>query len=75
MRPRSDKEIEEELEYDRSPNPKPFRPDPPEHPAAMKARLFRWHYARGSMGIYYDLYPEDRPFQPEPREPPTGRSR
>jgi hypothetical protein len=71
-----EREREEELEFENSPNPKPFRPDLPEHPDARKARLFRWHYARGSMGIYYDLYPEDRPAAPEPRPIPTrGRSR
>jgi hypothetical protein len=67
---------EEELEYERSPNPKPFRPNLPEHPDVVKARLFQWHYARGTMGLYYDLYPEDRPAAPEPRpRPPRGEGR
>jgi hypothetical protein len=61
---------------DDSPNPDFNRPHPPEHPAVAKARLFQWHFARGSMGIYYDLYPEDRVPKPEPKPaPPRGRSR
>ena len=60
---------------EKSPNPEPFRPNPAEHPAAAKARLFAWHYAKGTMGIYYDLYPEDRPAEPEPRATPRGRER
>jgi hypothetical protein len=77
MTPRTEKDIEEELEFDKSPNPKPFRPDPPEHPAARKARLFQWHYAKGTMGMYYDMYPEDRPpeREPVPAPQPRGRSR
>jgi hypothetical protein len=62
--------------YDQSPNPRPFKPSPAEHPDVAKARLFQWHYARGTMGIYYDLYPEDRPAELEPRStPPRGRER
>jgi hypothetical protein len=64
-------------EEDDSPNPDFNRPSPPEHPDARKARLFAWHSARGSMGMYYDLYPEDCPPLPEPKpEPkPYGRGR
>jgi len=61
---------------DDSPNADFIRPNPAEHPAVAKARLFRWHYANGTMGLYYELYPEDRPPEPEPRlERPPGRSR
>jgi hypothetical protein len=71
-----EKERDEELEFEKSPNPKPFSPNPAEHPAAAKARLFRWHYGRGTMGTYYDLFPEDRPAEPEPRPTsPRGRER
>jgi hypothetical protein len=67
---------DEELEFEKSPNPKPFRLNLAEHPAAAKARLFAWHYAKGTMGIYYNLYPEDRPAEPEPRPTaPRGRER
>jgi hypothetical protein len=69
-------ESEAESEFDKSPNPTPFRPNPAEHPAAVKARLFAWHYARGTMGIYYDLYPEDCLAEPEPRPiSPRGQER
>jgi hypothetical protein len=72
----SEKGLGEESEFEKSPNPRPFKPNPTEHPAAVKARLFRWHYTRGTMGIYYDLYPEDRPVKPEPRPTsPRGRER
>jgi hypothetical protein len=57
---------ERDDEFEQSPNPELFKPHPAEHPAAAKARLFAWHYARGSMGTYYDLYPEDRPAEAEP---------
>lgn len=68
-------ELEKEFEFEKSPNPNPFKPNPPEHPAVAKARLFQWHYVRGTMGIYYDLYPEDRPAAPEPRPTlPRGRA-
>jgi hypothetical protein len=61
---------------DDSPNPDFNRPSPAEQPAVAKARLFQWHYARGTMGIYYDLYPEDCPAAPEPQPaPPRGRER
>jgi hypothetical protein len=71
-----EKEREEELEFEKSPNPRPFKPNRPEHPAVTKARLFRLHSARGSMGTYYDLYPEDRLPEREPKLTPSqGRSR
>jgi hypothetical protein len=60
------------------PNPKPFKPDPPERWDVAKARLYQWHKNSGAMEVYYWLYPEDRPPtrepQPEP-EPQRGRSR
>jgi hypothetical protein len=62
-------------EDDYSPNPDFNRPSPAESAAAAKGRLFQWHSARGTMGIYYDLYPEDRIPQPEPSAKPHGRGR
>jgi hypothetical protein len=74
--PPDQNEREAESSYQQSPNPKPFKPNPAEHHDVAKARLFAWHYARGTMGIYYDLYPEDRPAEPEPRlTPPRGQER
>jgi hypothetical protein len=71
-----EKERDEELEHEQSPNPKPFKPSLAEHPHVTKARLFAWHYARGTLGLYYDLCPEDHPAEPEPYPtPPQGRSR
>jgi hypothetical protein len=71
-----EKERDDELEHEQSPNPKPFKPSPPEDPDVTKARLFAWHQARGTMGLYYDLYPEDRPAESEPcPTPPRGYSR
>lgn len=64
-----------ELEFEKSPNPEPFKPNPAEHSAVAKAQLFAWHYARGTMSLYYDLFPEDRPAAPEPRLTPRGQER
>ena len=76
MGTRGENGLEKEFEFENSPNPNPFKPNPVEHPAVAKARLFQWHYVRGTIGIYYDLYPEDRPAASEPRPtPPRGRTR
>jgi hypothetical protein len=58
-------------EDDDSPNPDFNRPSPPESREARKARLFQWHYNRGTMEMYYDMFPEDRPPKREPEPEPT----
>lgn len=51
---------------------KPESENPPHNlrvgpdPGAERARLYAWHKARGSLGMFYDLYPEMRPAEPEP---------
>jgi len=55
--------------------PDPVLPDPPEDEDVRKARLFRWHSARGTMGLFWDLYPEDRPPPEEPKPAPRQHDR
>ena len=50
-----------------SPNP-PFAIGIPENedPDTLRARLFQYHRANGSLGDYYAMYPDDAPrSQPE----------
>jgi hypothetical protein len=52
-----------------SANPEHNRPIR-EDQEALRARLFMWHQARGTLGLFYELYPDQRPIEQEPaREP------
>ena len=41
---------------------------------AIRAALYQWHKAHGSLGVYYSLYPDDAPIRPQ-RDRDDGRER